>query len=211
MNKYLSIKRIINYIKSNDGIALFTILSLLVTIGNTSYVFSRLSHFESEEYKIIHGILFAIVFDFAVLAFVLRGRERISWLFSVFQIVMNVIYYWSNIENPGEKFAAIFISIILPIIIALFSDEISKGVNKEEKVLEKDNESIIKIEKEVNIIKNFIDKLLLENKKTVIMFSDKLNEHNDSIDNLRSEYQNTLKTMNTNIQKLISQVNNLQK
>jgi len=61
----------------------------------------------------------------AVLIFVLRGRKRLSMVFSILQIGMNLMYYYSHVESGFEWFTAMFISVVLPLAIAAFSHEIA--------------------------------------------------------------------------------------
>jgi len=68
---------------------------------------------------------FAIAVDMAVLIFVLRGRKRLSMVFSILQIGMNLMYYYSHVESGFEWFTAMFISVVLPLAIAAFSHEIA--------------------------------------------------------------------------------------
>lgn len=124
-------KKIINWIKSESGIACFTVLALLVMIAHSAWVFEAISHFK--DYSIaskIQAVAFAVSVDLAILVFVLRGRTWLSIGFSIFQVMMNFLYYYERLNSGFDWFAAIFISFSLPIAIGAYSHEIASGAVK---------------------------------------------------------------------------------
>jgi hypothetical protein len=132
------IEELINFVRSDNGVALFTLFALSVMIYHTGVAF----YVESGKAGYISGFfasLFALSIDAAILVFVLRGNQM-AHVFSVFQIVMNLIHF-GEIQNTNwyaVSFGAWFISFSLPVIISSYSHEVKKGKKEQ---AEKDKET----------------------------------------------------------------------
>lgn len=119
-------KKLLEYIRGIHGIALASFLSLFVMIFHSAWVYEALTHYTDWKWlSLLQAGAFAIAVDMAVLIFVLRGRKRLSMVFSILQIGMNLMYYYSHVESGFEWFTAMFISVVLPLAIAAFSHEIA--------------------------------------------------------------------------------------
>lgn len=121
-------QKLLEYIKSDKGIALFSVLSLLVMLPHSAAVFYSLSRLGVEWFMILQAVLFAVSVDGAVLIFVLRGKTKHSVGFTIFQVITNVFYYWTYIEE-GKTFefgASVFLSTVLPVTLAAYSHEIAE-------------------------------------------------------------------------------------
>lgn len=128
MKKFLErLENLIAFIRSDNGTALGTLFVLAVMVYHTAIAF----YVESNGGWVngIFGSLFAIGIDFAVLIFVLRGNSM-AYVFSIFQIVMNMIHFGEIQQVPFYyvSFGAYFISFSLPLIIAAYSHEVNKGL-----------------------------------------------------------------------------------
>lgn len=129
-------KKLLEYIRGIHGIAIASFLSLFVMIFHSAWVYEALTHYTDWKWlSLLQAGAFAIAVDMAVLIFVLRGRKRLSMVFSILQIGMNLMYYYSHVESGFEWFTAMFISVVLPLAIAAFSHEIATDRldDKEEK------------------------------------------------------------------------------
>lgn len=132
-----ALDRIINFCKSDRGPALAILLSLTVMIFHTAATFYTVSIPDTAIGWIktagILGmsIVFAISVDLAVLIFALRGRKVISWLFSAFQIVVNVSHFQQMNDGSALQWVQVFISFALPVAIAIFSHEIKEAKESE--------------------------------------------------------------------------------
>lgn len=126
-------QKLINFLQSKNSVALFLLLSLASMIVHTAMVY----YIEDGKhwYDIIFSLSFSIAFDIAVIYFVLRGNQWIPYFLSACQIYMNYIHY--DQQNAKVSNAALFLSFVLPFIIAAFSHDIYKR-NKEEKEIEKE-------------------------------------------------------------------------
>lgn len=119
-------KKLLEYIRGIHGIAIASFLSLFVMIFHSAWVYEALTHYTDWKWlSLLQAGAFAIAVDMAVLIFVLRGRKRLSMVFSILQIGMNLMYYYSHVESDFEWFTAMFISVVLPLAIAAFSHEIA--------------------------------------------------------------------------------------
>lgn len=184
------IAKILNYIKSNNGIGTFAILSLFVMLAHTATVFENLSHIENW-FKKLQAYMFAIAIDASILVFVLRGRTWLSTSFSIFQVVMNLLYYYDNAAMRKESgtagdginwIAAIFLSISLPIVIAAYSHEIAEGMKLDEDIRLKDIENNLKEEYERNL-----ELKLLEEQSLDERFNDLYTRCNLLIEEVRTD------------------------
>jgi hypothetical protein len=120
------VKKLLEYIRGIHGIAIASFLSLFVMIFHSAWVYEALTHYTDWKWlSLLQAGAFAIAVDMAVLIFVLRGRKRLSMVFSILQIGMNLMYYYSHVESGFEWFTAMFISVVLPLAIAAFSHEIA--------------------------------------------------------------------------------------
>lgn len=89
------ISKWIKFFESREGLFAILLPALLVQAFHSGEVFVRISTSHWPLYLIfIHSALFAIVFELAVLLFVIRGRKKLAWLFAVFSIFMNCFYYF---------------------------------------------------------------------------------------------------------------------
>lgn len=119
-------KKLLEYIRGIHGIAIASFLSLFVMIFHSAWVYEALTHYTDWKWlSLLQAGAFAIAVDMAVLIFVLRGRKRLSMVFSILQIGMNLMYYYSHVESGFEWLTAMFISVVLPLAIAAFSHEIA--------------------------------------------------------------------------------------
>lgn len=144
-------KKLLEYIRGIHGIAIASFLSLFVMIFHSAWVYEALTHYTDWKWlSLLQAGAFAIAVDMAVLIFVLRGRKRLSMVFSILQIGMNLMYYYSHVESGFEWFTAMFISVVLPLAIAAFSHEIATDrLDCEE---EKENFRLDMIEYDIKVL-----------------------------------------------------------
>ena len=145
------IEQLINFVRSDNGVALFTLFALSVMIYHTGVAF----YVESGKSGYISGFfasLFALSIDAAILVFVLRGNQM-AHVFSVFQIVMNLIHF-GEIQSTSwysVSFGAWFISFSLPVIISSYSHEVKKG-KKEQAKEDAENQNQLQLQEVIDEI-----------------------------------------------------------
>lgn len=130
------IKRIKDFIVSEEGIMLWAAMALLVMVSHTTTVF--LSHEKQKTWLAIAGsLLYAISIDAAILVFVLLGRRYLSLMFGIFQVLINLFYYYNNLN----EYAPLFLAPAIPIAIAAYAHEVLaykkvKDIKDKEDILE---------------------------------------------------------------------------
>lgn len=133
--KKLSIgQRIIRFLRSTESILLFSLLALVAQTPHTATVFERIAQSNWDVVAAgIHAYVYAISAEIGILIFVLHARKMISYFFAFIAVVINLLYYWPGMQAGVDWVSAFVISIFLPTIIALYSDQIDREVVHVEK------------------------------------------------------------------------------
>ncbi len=96
------------------------VLALVAQIPHAAYVFDKLVGQEST----LLGLAYAIALEFAVLMFVIHGRNFESYLFAGASILVNLSYYSMHsvtVWGAGLSLPAWLVSLMLPVAIARYS------------------------------------------------------------------------------------------
>jgi hypothetical protein len=127
--------KILDELRSPNATLVVLGLALSAQIPHAADVF-RLLVFDSEQTcewwcmsSYVHGYLFAVALEVAVLLFVVRNRQRESYSFAVVSVLMNVAYYTLH-GIPlfsVRMLPALLVSVALPVAIALYSHVIADG------------------------------------------------------------------------------------
>lgn len=115
---------LIKKLRSAEFGTLVAILSVAVQSFHSYTAFYRTSSLVGTGWGIAQAILFAIVFDIAILFFTLRKNNSVVFGASIFMFIINVYYYYQHL---GLTFAFAFgclLSMILPIMQYYYSEEI---------------------------------------------------------------------------------------
>lgn len=165
------IRSLIDFIKMFEGLSLIAFISLFLMIDHTAAVYL---HFEPDPstWTYIKAYVFGFVMDIAVLVFVVRGMINTSYFFSFIQVCINLLYYYYNDFLKGiDIIGAVFLSIILPYVIAKYSHLIKDIIFRENELKRK------KLKEE-------------QKEKQTKEVQEKINEFNQLIED-KQEYINT--------------------
>jgi hypothetical protein len=207
-------KKIREFIISEEGIMLWTILLLIVMVSHTSYIFYN--HAVTKDLlSIIMSIIYAIAVEIAILIFVLKGRTKLSLTFGFFQVIINLFYYYESLN----EYAPLLLSIEIPLALAAYSHEIFlfKKSQKESELKTKELETIMEVKENLEskidtkyeelqiLISSCFENIndLADTKEYISEFELRLNKVEatdsktiqDSIDSLK----NTVTTINTKL------------
>lgn len=128
--------RILNTLKTNNATLVVLVLALCAQIPHAADVFRLIPYTLSGAeqsapswWQYIHGYLFAVALELAVLLFVVRGHQRESYGFAVVSVAMNLAYY--NLHGVWlfavSAIPAWLVSVSLPAAIALYSHAVADG------------------------------------------------------------------------------------
>lgn len=164
------IEKLMDYIASLSFIGISAMLSLALMVGHTASVYLY-KHTDPTWWDYIIGYSFGIAVDIGVLIFVLRGLRKAAFAFTFIQVLINLWYYHGVISEPYEWIWAVFLSVLLPGIIAIYSEQVHRDRNKEieERKLHEDIEHLKRqltttISNKVLELESVAEKLLQENK-----------------------------------------------
>lgn len=102
------------------------VLALIAQIPHAAYVFDKLVAQEGTAL----GLAYAIALEFAVLMFVIHGRNFESYLFAGASILVNLSYYSMHrvaVWGDGVSLPAWLVSLMLPVAIARYSHIVAEA------------------------------------------------------------------------------------
>lgn len=121
--------KINRYLRSEAATLTVLLFALAAQLPHAASVFAKSLEFFGAypENEWITGWLFAIAMECAVLLFVVRGRIRVSYVFAIISVMMNLSYYYMHGVHLFELPSAPvwLIAIVLPIAIALYSHDVA--------------------------------------------------------------------------------------
>lgn len=114
-------------LKSNEFALTVAILSVLVQSFHSYSVFYSVSSLRGTGWGIIQAVLFAAVFDLAILFYTVRNNTRVVLGASVFMALFNMYYYYVQPElSTLQLIFGLVLSIVIPMTQYYYAEEIQE-------------------------------------------------------------------------------------
>lgn len=122
--------KVIEKLQTLSAVLGVLVLGLLAQMPHAQHVFFYLGT-DKGWFGWVQSWFGAVALEFAVLVFVVRGKQLESWGFAVFSIAINMVYYYDPAVALWVPRATWLLSAGLPVAIALYSHEVAgkHGVN----------------------------------------------------------------------------------
>lgn len=160
-------------LKSNEFALLVAILSVATQAPHTYFVMYSISNPGMYEIlRVTQAVLAAIVIDMALLFYTVRNRKDIALVFAGMQIAVNFFYYYKNLGFTENLIAGIIMSIMLPVSVYYYSEEIKEDAPEPEEVSETDTKLSFEMAQEIRKLRDSDHKAWTYNK-----LADKYNVH----------------------------------
>lgn len=116
------------FLKSEAATLMLLALALVAQAPHAATVFHRLAPPEEAASWLawLHAAAYAIALELATLVFVVRGKQRLAWLFAVVSVAVNIAYYWTPDLALADGLRAALVSIALPVAIAFYSHDVAR-------------------------------------------------------------------------------------
>jgi acyl-CoA synthetase (AMP-forming)/AMP-acid ligase II len=124
----------IKYLRSSKFAVLIAILSVLVQSFHSFKAFYDTSSLRDSLWGISQAVLFAIVVDMAILFYTLRKRTDIARYAAVAMVMINCYYYYVTWGFTLEFWFGCFLSLIIPVSVYFYSEELPLEETSEEDV-----------------------------------------------------------------------------
>lgn len=126
-------KKLINFLKSNEAILIATILSLATQLWHSVDAFVKLEPSTDKSFWIyMFGMFFSLSTSFAILVFTVRGRLKTAYFYLVVEVFINLIFYQVNgLTDTYILISTLFMCVIVPVTISIYSAEIDTKEYKE--------------------------------------------------------------------------------
>jgi hypothetical protein len=128
--------QLLKFLRSNQAVLAATIMSLSTQIWHSVTAFVALDKGGADNYwNYLFGILFSVSTSFAILLFTVRGRRNLAYFFLAVEVFINIIHY--SVLDMGVStilFSTIFMCLIVPVTISVYSAEIDP-ILEEEKII----------------------------------------------------------------------------
>lgn len=111
-------------LQSSNAVLAVLVLALLAQMPHAQHVFYHLGS-DTGWFGWVQSWFGAVALEFAVLVFVVRGKQLESWGFAVFSIAVNMVYYYDPAVALWVPRATWLLSAGLPVAIALYSHEVA--------------------------------------------------------------------------------------
>lgn len=115
---------LIKRIRSNEFAVVVAILSVLVQSFHSYTAFYNVSSLQGTAWGIAQAVLFAIVFDLAILFYTVRNKKDVVLGAAVFLVMINAYYYYQHLGFTFEFIFGCFLSVIIPVTQYYYSEEI---------------------------------------------------------------------------------------
>lgn len=128
-------KKLLGFLQSNMAVLLAAIASLSTQLWHSVRAFVHLDVGGSDNYwNYLFGIMFSLSTSFAILVFTVRGRKNLAYFFLVVEVFINVIHYGVIGMDLGPiMISTVFMCLIVPITISVYSSEIDVNEMEEAK------------------------------------------------------------------------------
>jgi hypothetical protein len=111
-------------LQSSNAVLAVLVLALLAQMPHAQHVFYHLGS-DLGWFGWVQSWFGAVALEFAVLVFVVRGKQAESWGFAVFSVAINLVYYYDPELTWYLPKATWLLSAGLPVAIALYSHEVA--------------------------------------------------------------------------------------
>lgn len=176
---------------------MIAILSVIVQSFHSFTAFYNTSGLKGTAWGIAQAGLFALIVDMAILFYTLRRRSDIARLAALVMVIINAYYYFQHLGLNLEFIFGCFLSLIIPVSVYFYSEEIGKDeitdTDEQEAFIEKLSNDLANAELKAIAIKNDRDSLFRElnkNKKDIEGLSSQNHEmrvHDRQIDKKYSD------------------------
>lgn len=118
--------KLLKFLMSNTAVMLGAIASLLTQSNHSVNAFVHLEAGGSNIYlNYFFGVLFALSTSLSILIFTVRGRKNLAYFSLAVEVFVNVIHYGVIGMDLGPiLFSTIFMCLIVPVYIAMYSGEV---------------------------------------------------------------------------------------
>lgn len=125
--------KLLKFLQSNQAVLAAATMSLSTQLWHSVNAFVHLDKGGADNYwNYLFGILFSVSTSFAILLFTVRGRKNLAYFFLVVEVFINVIHYnLLSMEMSTAFFATLFMCLIVPVTISVYSSEIDPTVAEE--------------------------------------------------------------------------------
>ncbi len=119
-------ERLLKLLQSNQAILLAAVMSLSTQLWHSVRAFVMLDVGGADNlWNYLFGILFSTSTSLAILIFTVRGRKDLAYFFLVVEVFINIIHYSIMRMDVGPLLVStLFMCIIVPVTIAIYSSEI---------------------------------------------------------------------------------------
>lgn len=116
------------FLRSEAATLMLLALALVAQAPHAATVFHRLAPPEEAASWLawLHAAAYAIALELATLVFVVRGKQRLAWLFAIVSVAVNIAYYWTPDLALADGLRAALVSIALPVAIAFYSHDVAR-------------------------------------------------------------------------------------
>ncbi len=138
-------KKFLQFLQSNQAVLIAAIMSLATQLWHSVKAFVMLDvGGVDNKWNYLFGILFSVSTSFAILLFTVRGRKNWAYFFLVVEVFINVIHYGvMGMESNATLYATVFMCIIVPVTISIYSAEIDVNEAIEPVIAKSEAEQII--------------------------------------------------------------------
>lgn len=119
-----------NHLTTGNLIKISLISALLTQISHAAFVFERISHEENEMLKQFLSYVFAISLELSIYIFTMKGKRNSAIAFGIISALVNVFYYWYDVDISLNFLSSIVVSLIVPTIIYVYSDVVEDEQKK---------------------------------------------------------------------------------
>ena len=112
------------YVTTGNLIKVSLIFSLLTQISHAAFVFARISHDENNFIKETFAYIFAISLELSIYIFTMKGKKNSALAFGIISTLVNIFYYWYEVDTSLNFLSSVVVSLIVPVIIYVYSDVI---------------------------------------------------------------------------------------
>src|SRR6478609_3057975 len=92
----IKIMNLLRKLKSNEFALTVAILSVIVQSFHSYTAFYNISSLKGTGWGICQAVLFAAVFDFAILFYTVRNKKDVVLGASIFMVIINIYYYYQH-------------------------------------------------------------------------------------------------------------------
>lgn len=202
---------IIKKLKSNEFAVIVAVLSVLVQSFHSYYAFYNVSSLKGTGWGVAQAVLFAIVFDMAILFYTVRNKKDVVLGAAFFLVLINAYYYYQHLGFTFEFIFGCFLSVIIPVTQYYYSEEIREEEERDEinpyhyaRVIEDKDAEIDKAEARVAELETFNKKVVAEMGEA----SDHLARRLDDLARLQLDRDGILKKSETHRKDLVAMVAN---